>query len=57
MAADLHFRGLVFHADFLQLADAHFRTLDQAEAGFLTLATLPKTPMQQRLEHARRRRR
>ncbi len=57
MAADLHFRGQVYRADFQQLADAHFKTLDHAEAGYLSLETLPKTPMQQRLEHGRRRRR
>jgi hypothetical protein len=57
MAADLNFRGLVFKADFLKLADIHFTTLDHDGAGFLTLATLPKTPMQKRLERERRGRR
>ena len=57
MAADFSFRGLVFKADFVKLADAHFTTLDHDGAGYLTLATLPKTPMQKRLEHDRRGRR
>jgi hypothetical protein len=56
-AADLDFRGLITKANFAKLADAHFTTLDRAGAGYLTLATLPKTPVQRRLErtmHARR---
>ena len=56
MAADLHFRGTVAKADFLKLADAHFATLDHDNVGYLTLAALPRTPMQKRLERGRRRR-
>ena len=54
-AADLHFRGLISKADFLQLADVHFNTLDVSHAGYLTLATLPKTPVQRLLERASQR--
>jgi hypothetical protein len=57
-AADINFRGLISKADFTKLADAHFKTLDQQDAGYLTLETLPKTPVQRRLErvhHARNR--
>ena len=56
-AADLNFRGLITKADFAKLADAHFTTLDRQGVGYLTLAGLPKTPVQRRLErvhHARR---
>ncbi|HLZ84415.1 MAG TPA: hypothetical protein VKQ54_12700 [Caulobacteraceae bacterium] len=56
-AADFNFRGLISKADFAKLADAHFTTLDRDGVGYLTLASLPKTPVQRRLErvhHARR---
>jgi hypothetical protein len=56
-AADLEFRGLIRKSDFTKLADAHFTTLDRDGAGFLTLASLPRTPVQRRLErghHGRR---
>jgi hypothetical protein len=56
-AADLHFRGLISKADFTDLANAHFKTLDKDGTGFLTLATLPKTPVQRRLERGRHGRR
>jgi hypothetical protein len=52
--ADVDFRGVVFKANFLQLADRHFTTLDHDNAGFLTLAKLPKTAVQIALEHAGR---
>jgi hypothetical protein len=55
-AADFQFSGSVTKANFLKLADAHFTTLDVHGAGFLTLAGLPKTPVQKQLErHPRRR--
>jgi hypothetical protein len=56
-AADIDFRGLISRANFAKLADVHFTTLDRAGVGYLTLTTLPKTPVQRRLErtmHARR---
>ncbi|MDB5483799.1 MAG: EF-hand domain protein [Caulobacteraceae bacterium] len=56
-AADFNFRGLISKADFTKLADAHFTTLDRDGAGYLSLESLPKTPVQRRLErvhHARR---
>ena len=56
MAADLHFRGTVSRADYLQLAAIHFQTLDARGLGYLTLATLPKTPMEIRLQRTRRHR-
>lgn len=57
MAADLHFRGFVVKADFMKLADAHFTTLDRQERGYLTLDTLPETPMQKRLAKLHHRKR
>jgi hypothetical protein len=56
-AADVDFRGLVFKANFLKLADHHFSLLDHDNAGFLTLAKLPKTAVQTVLERMSRRRR
>jgi hypothetical protein len=52
-AADTDFRGVVSKAQFLAHADARFTTLDRDGAGFLTLAKLPKTPVQKRLEKKR----
>ena len=52
-AADIEFRGLISKANFAKLADAHFTTLDREGVGYLTLASLPKTPVQRRLERVR----
>jgi hypothetical protein len=49
-AADTDFRGLVKKDNFLRLANHHFTLLDQDGAGYLTLAKLPKTLIQQKLE-------
>lgn len=54
-AADINFRGLIQKSDFVRLAEAHFSTLDNRHLGYLTLDTLPKTPVQRRLERGRRR--
>ena len=56
MAADLGFRGVVSKADYMKLAEIHFRNLDHKDLGYLTLADLPETPMQKRLEKGRHRR-
>jgi len=37
-AADLHFRGLITRADFNQLAEAHFATLDRDNAEYRRVA-------------------
>jgi hypothetical protein len=55
-AADLHFRGIVSKDDFLVLSNAHFDSLDRHEQGYLTLETLPMTPVQRRILGKRRRR-
>jgi hypothetical protein len=53
-AADTQFRGVVTKADFMALGERHFTALDSENAGYLTLAKLPKTAMQLALEHTRR---
>lgn len=55
-AADVNFRGLIAKADFAKMADIHFASLDKAGQGYLTLDTLPMTPVQRRLLHVRRKR-
>jgi hypothetical protein len=52
MAADEDLNGIIRKAAFLRLADRHFSRLDTGEAGFLTLAGLPKTQIQVRVERA-----
>jgi len=56
-AADINFRGLISKADFSRMANAHFASLDKAGQGYLTLDTLPMTPVQRRLlrVHGKRR--
>jgi hypothetical protein len=56
-AADRGFKGYITRDDFLGLADRHFTDLDQNNAGFLTLAGLPKTKVQLALERLRPRKR
>ncbi len=50
MAADLDLNGFIRRANFLKLADMHFTNLDANGDGYLTLAKLPKTPIQKLLE-------
>ena len=57
LAADLDLTGIITRKNFLKLADLHFTTLDQAGAGYLTLAALPKTKVQVLLGKDRPRRR
>jgi hypothetical protein len=52
MAADTEFRGFVRKVNFMRLADRHFTELDKDSDGYLTLAKLPKTPMQKLVERA-----
>jgi hypothetical protein len=54
MAADEDLNGRIRKAAFLRLAARHFDRLDTDESGYLTLAKLPKTPIQRRVERDRR---
>jgi len=56
-AADLDFTGFIRKKNFLRLADVHFKSLDHKELGYLTLASLPKTHVQELQERAHGRRR
>lgn len=49
-AADLNFDGHITLAEFLTMADRDFDTLDPTGRGYLTLADLPKTPLQTAME-------
>jgi len=53
-AADMSFSGIIVKANFLKLADRRFNALDSAQDGYLTLAKLPKTYVQKKLEHVAR---
>lgn len=54
---DFMFRGRVRKDRFMAMSDQRFRALDQDEAGFLTLAKLPKTAVQEYVEQAQRKHR
>lgn len=56
-AADFDFNGKIKKANFMRLADMHFTRLDADNEGFLTLAKLPKTSVQKRLEKMRHKKR
>ena len=56
-AADLDFTGYIKKKNFLRLAGVHFQSLDRKELGYLTLDGLPKTRVQEILEHGQHRRR
>jgi hypothetical protein len=53
-AADVDFSGIITKANFLKLASRRFDTLDHAQDGYLTMAKLPKTYVQTKLESANR---
>ena len=53
-AADAEFRGFILKDNYLKVAGRRFNTLDHDNDGFLTLAKLPKTYVQKKLEHANR---
>jgi hypothetical protein len=53
LAADLDLNGIITRQNFLKLADMHFKTLDTADRGYLSLAALPKTQVQKLLERSR----
>jgi hypothetical protein len=49
-AADMDFNGRISLAEFLAAADRRFDHIDKAQQGYLTLASLPKTPVQIAIE-------
>ncbi len=51
-AADADFDGKITLAEFEAAADRHFEILDTKQQGYLTLAGLPKTPIQEMIEKA-----
>jgi hypothetical protein len=55
-AADRDLTGRISLAVFLAEADKNFDTLDKTSRGYLTLAGLPKTPVQAAMEDPKRRR-
>ncbi len=55
-AADADFDGKVTLPEFEAAADRHFEILDTKQQGYLTLAGLPKTPVQELIEQAAKRR-
>lgn len=54
-AADTEFNGRITLAEFLAAADRRFDRIDKAQLGYLTLAGLPKTPVQIAIEKAKAR--
>ena len=54
MTADFNVNGLILRDNFLKVADMHFTALDQAQKGYLTLPTLPKTAVEKLLEKSHR---
>jgi hypothetical protein len=55
-AADADFDGKVTLPEFEAAADRHFEILDTKQQGYVTLADLPKTPIQDLIEKAAKRR-
>jgi hypothetical protein len=55
-AADADFDGKITLQEFEAAADRHFEILDTKQQGYLTLAGLPKTPIQEAIEQAAKRR-
>ena len=53
-AADTQFDGRITKAEFAAAADRRFVLLDKNSTGYLTLASLPRTPLQmERLKRAK----
>jgi hypothetical protein len=54
MTADFNVNGMILRDNFLKVADMHFTALDEAQNGYLTLTTLPKTTVEKLLEKSHR---
>jgi hypothetical protein len=57
MTADFNVDGVILKDNFMKVAEMHFTSLDSDQKGYLTLKTLPKTPIQKLLEKSRHERR
>ncbi len=53
MTANFDLNGMIRKANFLKVAGMHFEALDTGGAGYLTLAKLPKTPIQKLIDKNR----
>jgi len=49
MTADFNVDGYIRKDNFMKVADMHFTALDRDNVGYLTLATLPRTPLEKLL--------
>jgi hypothetical protein len=49
-AADTNFDGVITYAEFMQATDERWKLLDPDKTGYITLDSLPKTPIQAKLE-------
>jgi len=58
-SADTNFDGVITHAEFMQATDERWKLLDPDKKGYVTLDSLPQTPIQAKLtrvqSHKRRR--
>jgi hypothetical protein len=52
LTADFNVNGVILRDNFLKVADTHFTDLDEAQKGYLTLASLPKTAVEKLLERS-----
>lgn len=57
MTADFNVNGTILRDNFLKVADMHFTSLDQAQRGYLTLNSLPKTAVERMLDRSHKDRR
>ena len=50
-AADTNFDGVITYAEFMQTTDERWKLLDPDRKGYITLDSLPQTPIQAKLAH------
>jgi hypothetical protein len=53
-AADTNFDNVITHGEFMQATDERWKLLDPDKKGYITLDSLPKTPIQEKLAQAAR---
>ena len=56
-AADTNFDGVITYAEFMQTTDQRWKLLDPNNKGYITLDSLPETPIQAKLDQMNRRHR